>query len=145
MSDLVFKVEGEAQTPTRLETKARQFTIVVDEPPALGGEDLGANPVEYLLASYAGCINVVAHLTAKELGINVKKLKIEVNGNLNPAKLFNQSNEDRAGFKQINVLFSPETDADPEKEKAWIEQIKKRCPVNDNLANVTPTTFSIVK
>ena len=71
MSDLTFKIEGKAQTAARLEATARQFSIVVDEPPALGGDDVGANPVEYLLASYAGCINVVAHLTAKELGINL--------------------------------------------------------------------------
>lgn len=64
MSDLTFKIEGKAQSAARLEAKARQFKLVIDEPPALGGSDLGANPVEYLLASYAGCINVVAHLTA---------------------------------------------------------------------------------
>jgi len=51
-----------AETPTRVTAKARQFSIVIDEPPSLGGHDAGANPVEYLLASYAGCVNVMAHL-----------------------------------------------------------------------------------
>jgi uncharacterized OsmC-like protein len=66
MSDLKISIEGEAQSAARFSANARQFNIVIDEPPQLGGEDLGANPVEYLLASYAGCINVVAHLTARE-------------------------------------------------------------------------------
>ncbi len=144
MSDLIFGIDGNAQSPARLEAKARQFSIVIDEPPALGGDDLGANPVEYLLASYAGCINVVAHLTAKELGINLDGLKIRVEGNLNPARLFGQSDDDRAGFKNILVNFSPNTDASQERIHAWIETIKNRCPINDNLANTTPLAFNLV-
>lgn len=144
MADLNFKIVGEAQTGARFVAGARQFSIVIDEPPALGGDDLGANPVEYLLASYAGCINVVAHLAAKELGIHVEKLGIEVSGNLNPERLLGQADAERAGFKQIDVKFSPITDADPEQVSQWIERIKDRCPINDNLANITPLTFSLV-
>lgn len=143
MNDLNFTIQGEAQTAARFVAGARQFSIVVDEPPVLGGDDLGANPVEYLLASYAGCINVVAHLTARELGINIQKLKISVNGNLNPARLFGQSDSERAGFKHIHVDFAPVTDADPEKVSQWVNAIKNRCPINDNLASPTPLSFQV--
>lgn len=143
MADLNFKIEGEAQTAARFNANTRQFSIVIDEPPALGGDDLGANPVEYLLASYAGCINVVAHLTALELGIKVEKLRIAISGNINPARLFGQSNFERAGFKQIDVEFSPVTDATPELTEQWIASIKDRCPINDNLASPTPLSFRL--
>ena len=145
MADLFFKVEGEAQTAARFDANARQFTLVIDEPPALGGDDLGANPVEFLLASYAGCMNVVAHLTAKELGIKVEKLTIAVSGNLNPARLFGQSEVERAGFKQIDVNFTPVTDASPELTAQWITAKKNRCPINDNLASPTPLTFNLIQ
>jgi uncharacterized OsmC-like protein len=144
MSDLKFSIDGEAQTGARFVAGARQFSIVIDEPPALGGDDLGANPVEYLLASYAGCINVVAHLTAKELDIKVEKLRIKVEGNLNPARLFGQSNDERAGFKNINVDFAPITDAGQEKIQLWIDTIKNRCPINDNLSNATPLKIKLI-
>ena len=144
MADLIFKTEGESQTAARFEANSRQFKLVIDEPPALGGDDQGANPVEFLLASYAGCLNVVAHLTARELGIKIEKLSIAISGNINPAKLFGQSNAERAGFKQIDVEFSPITDASPELTAQWITVIKQRCPVNDNLAYPTPLSFSLV-
>lgn len=144
MTDLKFQIQGEAQTAARFVAGARQFSIVIDEPPALGGDDFGANPVEYLLASYAGCINVVAHLTAKELGIKIEKLSIKVDGNLNPARLFGQSYEERAGFKNINVDFTPIIDASPDKIKLWIDTIKNRCPINDNLSAPTPLTFNLI-
>ena len=145
MSDLKISIEGEAQSAARFSANARQFNIVIDEPPQFGGEDLGANPVEYLLASYAGCINVVAHLTARELGINLERLEISVQGNINPARLFGLSEEERAGFKQIDVNFSPVTDASPEQIEKWIDLIKSRCPVNDNLAFPTPLTFNYIR
>lgn len=145
MTDLKVKIEGKAQTAARFSAQARQFKIEIDEPPQLGGEDLAANPVEYMLASYAGCINVVAHLTARELGITFQKLGITIEGNINPAKLFGLSDEERAGFKQIDVQFSPVTDATPDQIENWIETIKKRCPVNDNLSSPTPLTFNYIR
>jgi uncharacterized OsmC-like protein len=144
MADLNFKIEGESVTAAKFEAKARHFKLVIDEPPALGGEDHGANPVEFLLASYAGCINVVAHLTAKELGIKIEKLNISINGDLNPARLFGKSEEERAGFKQIEVNFSPVTNASADLTDKWIKAIKNRCPINDNLSAPTPLSFNLI-
>lgn len=144
MTDLKFRVQGKAQSAARFSADVRQFDLIIDEPPVLGGDDFGANPVEYLLASYAGCINVVAHLTARELGVNLKRLEIAVQGSINPARLLGKSDDERAGFKQIDVHFSPETDASPEQIENWIKTIKNRCPINDNLANPTPLSFNLV-
>ena len=145
MADLNFKVDGNAESATRLNVSARNFNIVVDEPPALGGEDKGANPVEYLLASYAGCINVVAHLTAKELGLQLDGLKISVNGNLNPDKLFGVETDDRAGFKSITVDFEPRTTASEAEIENWVNVVKQRCPINDNLSNPTPINLNVIR
>jgi uncharacterized OsmC-like protein len=141
MADLVFSVEGQAESQTRLNVKTRQFSLVIDEPPTLGGDDLGANPVEYLLASYAGCVNVMAYLIAKELDIKLEKLTVKVDGNLNPDRLFGKSYDDRAGFKKINLKLEPVSDASPELLAKWANEIKKRCPINDNLSNPTPLSF----
>jgi len=143
MADLTFSVEGQAETATRLAVQARQFSIVVDEPPVLGGNDIGANPVEYLLAGYAGCVNVVAHLVARELGIKLDKLTVKVDGNLNPERFLGKSDNERAGFKQINLILQPETQATPEQLIQWVREIENRCPINDNLQNSTPVSLTI--
>ena len=135
MADLKFSVEGIAETETRLVVKTRQFSIIIDEPQTLGGSDLGANPVEYLLASYAGCVNVMAFLIANELGFKIEKLTIKVDGDINPDRLFGKSYEDRAGFKQINLELNAKTNATPELLKKWVQKIKNRCPINVKLIN----------
>jgi uncharacterized OsmC-like protein len=145
MSDLHFSVQGNAGSATLLNVQAREFSIVVDEPPALGGSDLGANPVEVLLAGYAGCLNVIAHLTARELGIELRGLKIVAGGDINPARFLGHDASERAGFKSISVDFIPDTDAPQHVIDHWLTIIESRCPINDNLANPTPLKINYLK
>ena len=112
MSNLRFSVNGESNSTTQFVAKARHFKLVVDEPEELGGADEAANPVEYILACLAGCINVVGHLVAKELGFVISKLNIDISGEINPDKLLGISNHERAGFQSIQINLNPETEAD---------------------------------
>ncbi|WP_026473174.1 OsmC family protein [Alkaliflexus imshenetskii] len=143
MSKLTFSVNGTNKNETRLDVEARQFSIVVDEPAQLNGTDAGANPVEYILAGYAGCLNVVAHIVAKELGFTIHKLSVEVSGDINPARFLGLSNDERAGFQGIKVKLDLDSDADQATIEKWIEVVENRCPVNDNLANPTPVSISL--
>ena len=145
MSDLKFTVTGESTSATQFVGKARQFKLIVDEPEALNGTDEDANPVEYILAGFAGCINVVGHLVAKELGFTIHKLNIEVSGDINPNKFLGASNTERAGFKNIQLNLIPETDASIETLASWLKIVEERCPVRDNLINETPVKVSVEK
>ena len=135
MSDLNFSIKGTSENPAKFVAEARNFKIIIDEPPELGGTDHGANPVEYLLASYAGCLNVMGHLIAGELGFKLNKLEIEVNGN---------SLTERAGFKKIQVRLIPHAENKPELLKIWLQEVENRCPINDNLGSITPIEIEVL-
>ncbi|HPS96221.1 MAG: OsmC family protein [Bacteroidales bacterium] len=143
MADSRFRVKAHSENQAKTIVKARQFEIVVDEPAELGGTDTGANPVEYVLAAFAGCINVMAHVIAKEMNFELRGVKIDISGDLNPARLFGLSYEDRAGYKQIVVRIKPDCDADAETLNKWKEAIENRCPVSDNLQNPTPVKIEV--
>jgi uncharacterized OsmC-like protein len=145
MSDLKFSVSGESSSATQFIGKTRQFTLVVDEPENLGGTDEDANPVEYILAGFAGCANVIGHLVAKELGFTIRNLRIEVSGELNPERFLGSSYKERAGFKSINLSLIPETDAPIETLTKWLQIVEERCPVKDNLQNKTPVRIAVEK
>jgi len=138
-----FKIEAKSDSTARVIVKARSFELVIDEPENLGGDDKGANPVEFILAGLAGCLNVVGNLVAKEMGIELKNLSFEIEGDLNPLKFMGKSKEQRAGFQNINAYVSVETDASEDQMKKWIEEVEDRCPVSDNLANITPLKISL--
>lgn len=143
MSNLVFSIKGRNETPTRFVANARHFKLIVDEPEDLGGTDQAANPVEFLLAAYAGCLNVMGHIIAKELDIELRSLELEIEGDLDPSKVFGQPTENRPGYQEIRVKILPETDASPALLDQWLKEIEARCPVNDNLLNPTPIRISV--
>jgi len=144
MSTLNFAVTGNSATQTKYEGNARHFKITVDEPHALGGNDDAPNPVEYILAGYAGCLNVVIHLVAKELEIKINSLKIEISGDIDPARLLGTSFNERAGFLSLQVNIDLDSDADEATQTLLFKHVKERCPVNDNLSNVTPIEYRIL-
>ena len=145
MADMKVRVSAQSENATKTVVKARNFQIVIDEPAELGGTNDGPNPVEYVLGAFAGCLNVMAHVVAKELNMTLRGIKIDISGPLNPARLFGQSFEERAGFKEISVVLKPDTAADDATLEKWVHAIEDRCPVSDNLQHPTPVSISIRK
>ncbi|MDD2289856.1 MAG: OsmC family protein [Bacteroidales bacterium] len=143
MADMKVRVRAHSENATKTVVKARNFQLIIDEPVEMGGTNEGSTPVEYLLGAFAGCLNVMAHLIAKEMDITLRGIKIDISGTLNPARLYGQSFEDRAGFKEISVVLKPDTDADEATLKKWANAIEDRCPVSDNLQHTTPVSISI--
>ena len=143
MEDLKISINGKSVNPTRFEGKVRQFSIAVDEPENFGGKDSAPTPVEYILAGYAGCLNVVVNLIAKEMGITIKSLEINITGDINPEKLLGISDKERAGFKSLNIQMNIKSDASKDMLQKLLTQVKERCPVNDNLSNTTPANYSM--
>lgn len=145
MANLTFSVRGRNESATRFVANARHFQLIVDEPQELGGEDQAANPVEFLLAAYAGCLNVMAHIVAREQNIELRSLELEMEGDLDPSRVFGVPTENRAGYQEIRVNIIPDTDATPEQLAHWLQTLEARCPVNDNLLNPTPIQLRVVK
>ena len=143
MSDLKFKIKAHSENPTKTIVNARGFNLVIDEPEALGGTDEGANPVEYVLAAFSGCINVMGHVIAKEMGFELRGMEITLSGELNPGRLMGTSFKERAGYKNIEVVVKPYCDASPELLNKWLMAIETRCPVSDNLSHETPINLKI--
>ena len=80
MSDLKFKIKAYSENSTKTIVNARGFNLILDEPQSLEGTNEGANPVEYVLAAFSGCINVMGHVIAKEMGFDLRGIKIEMSG-----------------------------------------------------------------
>lgn len=138
MSDLKFKISAHSETSARTMVKARNFQILVDEPQELGGTNLAANPVELILAAFAGCLNVMGHIVAGEMSITMRGIEIEISGTLNPNKLFGKCDKERAGYKALTVSLKPDCDADAVTLDKWLHAVESRCPVSDNIQNITP-------
>ena len=143
MAMMTFSVEAHSESPTKTVAKARGFDMIIDEPEELGGSNEGPNPVEFMLGSLSGCLNVVCHMIAEEMGFELRGVKISLEGQLNPERLFGSCMDERAGYQNISVRITPDTDADEETLKTWLKAVEGRCPVSDNVCNPTPVVLDL--
>lgn len=143
MSTKIVNVLGYADGNDQFVVKARNLNIRISKNPKTP-ELEAPSPIEYVLAGFAGCVNAVGKLAAKEIGIDLKSLQVEISAALDTDKYNGIATNIRAGFEHINVVVKPTTDATPEQLQQWLEQVEYRCPVQDNLAHSTPVHITLV-
>lgn len=127
----------------RVVNRARQHEFVIDEPATLGGDDLGANPVEHLLAALGACTAISYRVWADKLGLTLDTLDVTLNGDLDTRGFFGLDEDVRPGFQGIDLAITvtgPESADDYQRLAAAVE---KHCPVLDNLTNGVPVTRTL--
>lgn len=138
-------ITGESENPTKINLQAGKFKMIIDEPKMMGGTDEGPSPIQALLMSLAGCLNVTGHEIARQEGLKLKGMKIRIEGVMNPCTFIGCSFEERAGFQNIQVKVDADFDgATEEQKKYWLEETERRCPVTDNIKADTTINVSIV-
>jgi putative redox protein len=135
MSNVVFRATSEWTGDVRCEAKIRDFaTLVVDEPPELGGQDSAANPVELVLAALGTCQEIMYAAYASVMDIELKSVKVNTRGYLNLQGLFGLDAEVPPGYSRIAFDTEIESPADDEAMQRLIETVENHCPVMDILS-----------
>src|ERR1700748_3520947 len=70
----VFAAQGTLVGVTEVDIKTGAHTLKGDEPPALGGADAAANPVQYALASLGSCQAITYRIWAAHLGVELDSI-----------------------------------------------------------------------
>jgi putative redox protein len=122
----------------RSEVEARDFMITVDEPKALGGTDLGPNPVELVLAAIASCQEITYRLYADKLGIPLRGVSVSVAGDIDLRGLFAVDPGVRPGFRGLEVAVEFDSDAPAAELDRLKRTVDAHCPVLDIVRNATP-------
>ena len=143
MADAMFEANVELKEGLTFEAKARNFSLLIDEPENLGGKDKGPNPIEYLLFALGGCLGIVTQFVAKEMNIKIESLKINLKGDLNPMRFMGKNFSERAGYKNINVVIDIKSNEKREKLEELIKRVEERYPISDNIRNPTPVNISV--
>jgi uncharacterized OsmC-like protein len=143
MPDATFKIEARSTSPVQVIVQAGKHELIIDEPPALGGEGKGPDPIAYMLSALMGCINITGHVVAKDMGIEIRGLQMTATGALNPDKFRGRQTDDRAGLKHIEVTLRVDSDAGGATLAKWVAAVEARCPVSDNLSAPTPVSVKI--
>ena len=117
----------------------------LDEPPVLCGDNLGANPVEYLLVALSGCLttSLVAHAAAR--GITLEKVSSRYEGDLDLRGFLGLSEEVPVGYQTIRVYFTIEAEISETQKEELVKMAQKYSPVFNTITKATPVSVQLEK
>ncbi|SMO53105.1 OsmC family protein [Melghirimyces algeriensis] len=117
--------------------------VTIDEPESLGGTDQAPNPVEYILASLGGCINVIVVMLADQHNVILNGISVHVEGDLDLDGFMEKDPNVRPGFQQIRYRIEIDSPSPSHQIEELIKHAERICPVKDTLRGVP--TLSIQK
>jgi uncharacterized OsmC-like protein len=138
------RIEARANDKYQVAVKAGERTLYVDQAVAVGGEGAGANPMEYLFASLAGCLATTARIIATQQNLDLHGLDIKVEGALDLNFLYGKSRDGRPGTTGINVSVVLDSAMSELERQSFIKELQSRCPILDTLGGATPITVTAV-
>lgn len=141
---VVFRAEATAHDAVASSVALRNFRVEVDEPPALGGADTAANPVEYYLASLLSCQVVTWRVWAEKLGIAVEEIRAAAEGDVDVRGFFGFDDAVRPGFGEVRVTVEITGPESRERYLELQEAVDAHCPVLDLTRNTTPVRTTLV-
>ena len=137
------KINAEWKGAMQVDVTARNHTVVIDQPEAMGGQNAGANPLEVFLAALGGCLGTVASIAAKQQRIDLRGFNVSVEGDLDTDYLMGKTKEGRAGFTEIRIAVDIDADLSDEEKAAFFEEVDSRCPISDNMLKQTKLVFDV--
>ncbi len=136
MAISTLKVTGKVEKGFRTEIGC-SHNFIVDQPKAMGGNDEGCNPMELFLASLPACICAIGRIISNQKRLNVRGIDVTIEGDIDKDFLMGKTEEGRAGFTEIRVNVNVDADMSMEEKEAFVEEIEKRCPIADNISELS--------
>ena len=128
----------------RSEAKIREFgPLTSDEPAQLGGTDTGPNPVEQVLAALGNCLAVGYAANASAAGIELRDVNIELEGDLDLHTFLGLAPQGNAGYDNISVRVSIDSDASAEEIEALHQKVVGTSPVGHTLSRAVPVRIDL--
>lgn len=139
----VFAAQGTLVGVTEVDVRTGEHTFTVDEPPALGGADAAANPVQYALASLGSCQAITYRFWAEQLGITFDTLTVRVEGDLDIRGFLGFDDTVRPGFSAVRLEVSVTGPESPGRYQELAAAVDEHCPVLDLFQNPVPVTRTL--
>nr|WP_276250036.1 OsmC family protein [Halomicroarcula sp. SHR3] len=122
----------------------REFTIEGDEPEEILGERTAPNAVELLLAALGSCLTVGYAANAAAMGIELKSVRFEMDGDVDLRGFLGISDDVRAGFDTIRCTVYVDADASEAELATLRERVESTSPLMDNISNAVELETDIV-
>lgn len=122
-------------------TRKDTFTMEADHPEVLLGQDLAANPAEFVLHALGSCLTAAMTYHGAAQGIEIESMSSSLKGGVDLQGFLGLDPQIRKGFNGIEVKFKVKSDASEDQLRA----LSQFSPVFDMLTNPTPVNIVFEK
>lgn len=126
-------------------TRTEPYILKGDEPPVLLGNNSAPNAVEAVLHALSSCLSVGFIYNAAAQDINIDKLEMEVEGDLDLHGFLGLSDKVRPGYNNIKLTYKVKSDAPEDKIAELCKHVKKTSPVLDIISKPVPVSIQMQK
>lgn len=118
---------------------------VVDEPPALLGEDTAPNPSEAILAGLGTCVSVGIHANAVARQIKLESIELELEADINITSVWGvgDTSPKPVGFSAVRITAHIEADAGRQQLEELLDHVLKWSPVTGTFVAPVPVTAKL--
>jgi len=129
-----YRLTGTRLSPKRMRVDTGDAEFVV-------GKDV--NPVEYFLGAVLACLNSTGTMVARDMDLDLRGMEATVEGGVDYSSYRGEETTARPGVQELRVSLSVDGDADDATLQEWLERVKGRCPVTDNVEKETPLDVEV--
>ena len=122
------KLSATCPSHARADIRVGDHEIITDEPEARGGTNLGAAPVQTFMASLIGCTNVITNKCARELGVEINSMQIEMEVELDRRGMM-LTEAVPVPFPAIKLNIDVKTNATDAQWNEVTDYLHKFCPI----------------
>ena len=132
MSDVTVQSTKNLQNEVRFGTNQ---TLMVDEPPGLGGNGAGPDPYTLLLAALGGCISMTVTMYARRKGWPLERVTVRLRQERIHASDCEECSESKEGYvHRIERAVTLEGELSDE-QRTRLQEIAHKCPVHKTLTS----------
>lgn len=122
----------------------RNFTLTIDEPEELLGENTAPNPQEVLMAAFNACIMNTYVITASMKGIKLEKVEMETEGDLDLRGFMGLDPSVKPGYEEIRYTVYIKGDGTREQFEEVHKAVMATSPNYWNMANAVTLNAKLV-
>ncbi|MFT4970477.1 MAG: putative OsmC-like protein [Chitinophagales bacterium] len=115
--------------PTAVSITDTEWKLQLDEIEEDGGSNSGANPMQYFIASLAGCQNEQAQVVAEELSLSLGQIDFNVEIDLDLSGFMGMADHSKGSYKSVRMSATVSGDATADQIKTLGEKVDARCPI----------------
>jgi len=124
-------------------TTAEGWTLEVDEPTSMGGDNSAPGPYIFGFSAIASCFAMTFRMMAIRAGVTIKSMSVDVEGDYDDRAFFDLADE-RTGYQAIRLNIDVKSDADTAKIEALVAEARRKSPWLNTFAHPNTIDTKIV-